>query len=598
MSQLTIEQVAQVAWEAGFRGEDLVLAVAIAQGESGLRASAVGDESLVTGTWGPSIGLFQVRTLRDQEGTGGPRDIQQLADARFNARAAFEISNGGTDFTPWSVYNHDRYVPFIDDVRSVVRNLETRGAFQTGEIVVPGSDALDFGGGAPGDFASGRAMPEQFEDRSLETFLEAALAQQGDRYVMGFEVRADDPDPDTFDCSELVEWAAARAGVTITDGSWLQYQAVANAGTEMSVEEALRTPGALLFKFGSDPMTASRPDGAHVAISLGDGRVMEAKGSKYGTDIFNAEGHGWTHAGWIPGLGGSIAPQSMQFDDIPPTLDSDGDGLLDRLEMYIGTDPYATDTDRDGFADVDELLEFSSDPLDYLSNPLGAVASSSGYIPPLTNADELARPRTPTFIPSTFGRSAPAPVPVPPPAAEPPAAEEPAPPPAAEPPAAEPPPAEPPAADHQPQNHQPQNHQPQNHQPQNHQPQNHQPQNHQPQNHQPQNHHRQNHHRGNHPSWSWSTAPTCRPATRRPCPNSGNVSTTRSGLASASSTASTSPTSSIRRRPNTPPSQPATTGCPIRTTTCSRRSGSTSTNEPAIRSDPGESRTTLHGTDS
>ncbi len=71
--QLTIEQVAPVAWEADFRGEDLVLAVAITQGRSGLRAGAVGDESLVTGTWGPSIELFQVRTLRDQEGTGGPR---------------------------------------------------------------------------------------------------------------------------------------------------------------------------------------------------------------------------------------------------------------------------------------------------------------------------------------------------------------------------------------------------------------------------------------------------------------------------------------------------------------------------------------------
>lgn len=392
MSQLSIEQVAQVAWEAGFHGDALAMAVAIAQGESGLRANAVGDESLTNGTWGPSVGLFQVRSLNAEAGSGSWRDVQQLSDPRFNSRAAFEISSGGTDFTPWSVYNHGRYEPFLEEARSVVTRLEQSGAFASGQIVVPGGESLAFGGGAPGDFAQVGGGPEAVPDRSLETFLEAALAQRGDRYVMGFEVRADDPDPDTFDCSELVEWAAARAGVTITDGSWLQYQAVAGAGTEMSVDEALRTPGALLFKFGSDPMSATRPDGADVAISLGDGRVMEAQGTTYGTDVFDAEGRGWTHAGWIPGLGGSVSVQSVSLEEIPEFLDSDGDGLRDRLEIYISTDPFSVDTDRDGFSDVDELLQFRSDPLDYVSNPLGIEPPDPSFRPPLTNADELSSP--------------------------------------------------------------------------------------------------------------------------------------------------------------------------------------------------------------
>lgn len=44
-------------------------------------------------------------------------------------------------------------------------------------------------------------------------------------------------------------------------------------------------------------------------------------------------------------------------------LDSDGDRLTDRHEMEIGTDPYNPDTDGDGLADGDEVLDYKTDPL-------------------------------------------------------------------------------------------------------------------------------------------------------------------------------------------------------------------------------------------
>ena len=126
-------------------------------------------------------------------------------------------------------------------------------------------------------------------NQKLDTFVQKALAQNGDRYVYGAETRLDDADPNTFDCSELVQWAGAQAGVEIPDGSSNQRAWVRRHGTEISVEEALKTPGALLFKDG------------HVAISLGDGRTIEAKGSKYGVGVFNGKGR-FTSGGLIPGM--------------------------------------------------------------------------------------------------------------------------------------------------------------------------------------------------------------------------------------------------------------------------------------------------------
>lgn len=120
-------------------------------------------------------------------------------------------------------------------------------------------------------------------------FLQAALAQNGDRYVYGAETNLNDKNPNTFDCSELVQWAAHQAGVTIPDGSGNQAAYCRQHGKQLSVEEAIRTPGALLFKEG------------HVAISLGDGRTIEAMGSNYGVRIGNARGR-FTSGGLIPGM--------------------------------------------------------------------------------------------------------------------------------------------------------------------------------------------------------------------------------------------------------------------------------------------------------
>lgn len=134
------------------------------------------------------------------------------------------------------------------------------------------------------------ATPGSAARGTAEDFVQKALAQRGDRYVFGAEVNLNDKNPDTFDCSELVQWAAHQAGVTVPDGTMNQVPFFRQKGTQISVDQALRTRGALLFRPG------------HVAISLGDGRTIEAKGRNYGVNVFSANGRGWTSGALIPGL--------------------------------------------------------------------------------------------------------------------------------------------------------------------------------------------------------------------------------------------------------------------------------------------------------
>lgn len=181
------------------------------------------------------------------------------------------------------------------------RDLGSMGASPTAQRVAPGSWGA--GGGGSGGGGGGGGSPSGSVGTPSGTgstpvpanvptgrgtvgdFLQAALAQKGDRYRFGAETNLNDANPDTFDCSELVQWAAHQAGVNIADGSWNQKAAC----KPLSVEEALRTPGALLFKPG------------HVAISLGDGRTIEAMGTKWGVVVANGRGR-FTSGGLIPGM--------------------------------------------------------------------------------------------------------------------------------------------------------------------------------------------------------------------------------------------------------------------------------------------------------
>ena len=140
---------------------------------------------------------------------------------------------------------------------------------------------------------------ETVATNKAEAFVNQALKAQGDTYEYGTARDLSNPDPDRFDCSGLVVWAAKQSGYeapgfgnTNADGL-LSY--TEKTGGALSPEDAKKKKGALLFRKDGDAPAH------HVAISLGDGTTMEAKGTKEGVGIF-PERNTWNFGGELPGM--------------------------------------------------------------------------------------------------------------------------------------------------------------------------------------------------------------------------------------------------------------------------------------------------------
>jgi len=118
VARLTAAQAYGYARQAGFGPAAAVVAVAVGLAESGLVTNARGDLALQSGYWGPSVGLMQIRTVKPQTGTGGDRDISRLDDPLQNMLAAYRISNGGRDWSPWTTYTNQAYRRFLGQARA------------------------------------------------------------------------------------------------------------------------------------------------------------------------------------------------------------------------------------------------------------------------------------------------------------------------------------------------------------------------------------------------------------------------------------------------------------------------------------------------
>ncbi|MBL1075398.1 C40 family peptidase [Nocardia sp. 2] len=136
-----------------------------------------------------------------------------------------------------------------------------------GEFAVPNS--LPVLTGIPGvtDSAATPAAPAMVtpKQNTGERAVEAAKSKLGSYY------RAGGNGPDSFDCSGLVQWSYAQAGVDLPRTSYSQL----NSGTPVGLDEL--QPGDLVSFYG----------GGHSAIYAGDGKVIHA--STYGTGVIESD---------------------------------------------------------------------------------------------------------------------------------------------------------------------------------------------------------------------------------------------------------------------------------------------------------------------
>jgi cell wall-associated NlpC family hydrolase len=146
-------------------------------------------------------------------------------------------------------------------------------------------------GGDYGSGSSGRAG-------LVENFVSLALAQRGDSYRIGAGRNIKDSDPDVFDCSGLIIWSAGQLGIQMAGTARSIRDQCFNAGRGTSVDIARKTRGALLFRTRSNISPGTT---GHCAISLGDGRTIEAKGTKYGV-VVDSVGSRFEEGGFVPGM--------------------------------------------------------------------------------------------------------------------------------------------------------------------------------------------------------------------------------------------------------------------------------------------------------
>lgn len=103
MAVLTRAQVAQYAAQAGFKGDALTIALAVAQAESSFKSDAINHNT----NGSTDYGLWQINSIH------GYNSSQLLGNPLYNAQAAYKISGSGTNWRPWTTYTTGAYLKYM-----------------------------------------------------------------------------------------------------------------------------------------------------------------------------------------------------------------------------------------------------------------------------------------------------------------------------------------------------------------------------------------------------------------------------------------------------------------------------------------------------
>lgn len=136
---LTVDQVARVAYAAGWRGEDLATAIAIAYRESGFDPQAHNAKPPDN-----SYGLWQLNMLNAlgpaRRAQWGLSTNEDLFDPATNARAAYALWRQA-GWRPWTTYRSNAATAYLPVAREAAKRVEATGgaggSSTDGPVVTP-----------------------------------------------------------------------------------------------------------------------------------------------------------------------------------------------------------------------------------------------------------------------------------------------------------------------------------------------------------------------------------------------------------------------------------------------------------------------------
>jgi hypothetical protein len=290
--KLSASQIFTLLLQGGFSRDQARTMTAIAQAESARDPGAVGDVALQNRTFGPSVGLFQIRTVKAETGKGTDRDIEHLTgNVQAQVKAALHISNNGTNFKPWSTFTSGSFKKFLDTPLQAGVDVPLGGSTAAFDTGTAGADpfAID-----PG--RSPVKVVDKDQDGLTDRFEE----------LLGTDSKLADTDSDGL--SDAFESSVSHTDPLLKDTD--------KDGLTDGVEQAQ----------GSDAGRVDVPDAAKKA---GFGGLDTLDSDKDGLSDGFEKRHGTN----------------------PLAADTDKDGLLDGDEFARGTDSRSVDSNLDGLSD-------------------------------------------------------------------------------------------------------------------------------------------------------------------------------------------------------------------------------------------------------